>query len=68
MKVLLNAVDNIMVIDICLETACGESYKRALGDAMGGTINSGDQGGKLQNRGTQRPHLLCDLHQATELY
>jgi hypothetical protein len=46
MRILLNAVDNVMVRDICLETACSVSYiKEHWGDAVGGIIGSGDQRG-----------------------
>jgi hypothetical protein len=46
MKVLLNTVDNVMVINICLETACMASNERSMGQAVGETIDSGDPRGR----------------------
>lgn len=69
MSILLNAVDNVVVLYICLETACTVSYIKSTGKMQWEEwlIQVTQGGSRLHNEETQKPHLLCDLSQDTDL-
>lgn len=68
MSILLNAVDNVVVLYICLETACTVSYIKSTGKMQWEEwlIQVTQGGSRLHNEETQKPHLLCDLYQDTD--